>query len=187
MRWITNGLGIFRVGSGTPHYIYCITTHLSSSLGATALREPWPPVVFASTGLYPELSFSILQSPYYYYWGWRWPVHKGDDLTTFIVPKAEKSGALTYWIPKGRLRPVAGKRYLYIIRENEQSKIQFSLNRKLITTARCLLRSDWSTQWNRSPLFSRMSGNETAFTYFGRAAGGYVHLSVKSVFLLLTR
>ena len=31
----------------------------SSSLGATALREPWPPVLFASTGLYPELSFSI--------------------------------------------------------------------------------------------------------------------------------
>jgi hypothetical protein len=31
--------------------------------GATALREPWPPVLFASTGLCPELSFSILQSP----------------------------------------------------------------------------------------------------------------------------
>jgi hypothetical protein len=35
----------------------------SSPLGATALRDPWPPVLFASTGLYPELSFSILQSP----------------------------------------------------------------------------------------------------------------------------
>jgi hypothetical protein len=35
-------------------------TSSSSSLGATALREPWPPVLFASTGLYPELSFSIL-------------------------------------------------------------------------------------------------------------------------------
>ena len=35
----------------------------SSSLGSTALREPWPPVLFASPGLYPELSFSILQSP----------------------------------------------------------------------------------------------------------------------------
>jgi hypothetical protein len=34
----------------------------SSSLGATALREPWPPVLFASTGPYPELFFSILQS-----------------------------------------------------------------------------------------------------------------------------
>jgi hypothetical protein len=29
-------------------------------------------------------------------------VRKGDDLTTFIVPKVEK-------IPKGLLRPVAGK------------------------------------------------------------------------------
>jgi hypothetical protein len=28
----------------------------SSSRGATALREPWPPVLFASTGLYPEPS-----------------------------------------------------------------------------------------------------------------------------------
>jgi hypothetical protein len=35
----------------------------SSSLGAIALHVPWPPVLFASTGLYPELSFSILQSP----------------------------------------------------------------------------------------------------------------------------
>jgi hypothetical protein len=35
----------------------------SSSFGATALRQPWPPVLFASTGLYPELFFSILQSP----------------------------------------------------------------------------------------------------------------------------
>jgi hypothetical protein len=37
--------------------------HHHQSLGATALREHWPPVLFASTGLYPELSFSILQSP----------------------------------------------------------------------------------------------------------------------------
>jgi hypothetical protein len=35
----------------------------SPSLGAAALREPWPPVLFASTGLYPELFFSIFQSP----------------------------------------------------------------------------------------------------------------------------
>ena len=38
-------------------------TSMSSSLGATTLREPWPPVLFAPTGLYPELSFSILQIP----------------------------------------------------------------------------------------------------------------------------
>jgi hypothetical protein len=39
----------------------------SSPLGATALREPWPPVLFASTGLYPELSFSILDFLYEFY------------------------------------------------------------------------------------------------------------------------
>jgi hypothetical protein len=39
------------------------SSSLSSSLVSTALREPWPPVLFASTGLYPALSFSILQSP----------------------------------------------------------------------------------------------------------------------------
>ena len=43
-------------------YVERITSS-SSSLGTTALHEPWPPVLFASTGLYPELSFSILQSP----------------------------------------------------------------------------------------------------------------------------
>jgi hypothetical protein len=36
-----------------------VSSSSSSSLGATALREPWLPVLFASTGLYPELSFSI--------------------------------------------------------------------------------------------------------------------------------
>ena len=43
--------------------IVAVEKQSSSSLGATALCEPWPPVLFASTGLYPELSFSILQSP----------------------------------------------------------------------------------------------------------------------------
>jgi hypothetical protein len=43
-------------------------------------------------------------------------VRKGDDLTTFIVPKVEKiRKALTYRIPKGRLRPEAGKLYLYLL------------------------------------------------------------------------
>ena len=49
----------------TLHSLLCYSSSSSSSsssLGATALREPWPPVLFASTGLYPELSFSILQS-----------------------------------------------------------------------------------------------------------------------------
>jgi hypothetical protein len=37
-------------------------------------------------------------------------VHKGDDLTTFIVPKVMKNlEALTFRIPKGLFRPVAGK------------------------------------------------------------------------------
>jgi hypothetical protein len=35
-----------------------LSSSSSSSLGATALREPWPPVLFASTGPYPELFFS---------------------------------------------------------------------------------------------------------------------------------
>jgi hypothetical protein len=52
---------------GTPVAFILITAKCNSSsssppLGATALREPWPPLLFASPGLYPELSFSILQS-----------------------------------------------------------------------------------------------------------------------------
>jgi hypothetical protein len=42
-------------------------------------------------------------------WGWRRPVRKGDELTTFIGRKSRKSGALTYRIPRGLFRPVAGK------------------------------------------------------------------------------
>jgi hypothetical protein len=42
-------------------------------------------------------------------------VRKGNDLTTFIVPKVEKiRKPVTFWIPKGLLRPVAGKPYLYL-------------------------------------------------------------------------
>jgi hypothetical protein len=41
-------------------------------------------------------------------------VRKGDDLTTFIVPKVEKIRSLNLWILKGLLRPVAGKLYLYV-------------------------------------------------------------------------
>jgi hypothetical protein len=42
-------------------------------------------------------------------------VHKGDDLTTFIVPEVMKNPeALTFQIPKGLFRPVAGKLYLYL-------------------------------------------------------------------------
>jgi hypothetical protein len=41
-------------------------------------------------------------------------VRKGDDLTTFIVPKVEKIRSLNLRIPKGLLRPGAGKLYLYL-------------------------------------------------------------------------
>jgi hypothetical protein len=40
---------------------------------------------------------------------------KGDDLTTFIMPKVMKNPeALTFRIPNGLFRPVAGKLYLYL-------------------------------------------------------------------------
>jgi hypothetical protein len=42
-------------------------------------------------------------------------VRKGDDFTTFMVPKVMKNPeALTYRIPKGLFRPAAGKLYLYL-------------------------------------------------------------------------
>jgi hypothetical protein len=41
-------------------------------------------------------------------------VPKGDDLTTFIVPKVMKNPeALTFRMPSGLFRPAAGKLYLY--------------------------------------------------------------------------
>jgi hypothetical protein len=42
------------------------------------------------------------------------PVLKGDDLTTFTVPKVEKIRSLNLPEPQGRLRPVAGKLYLLL-------------------------------------------------------------------------
>jgi hypothetical protein len=40
--------------------IKTLTFFSSSSLGATALREPWPPVLFAFTGPYPGLFSDFL-------------------------------------------------------------------------------------------------------------------------------
>ena len=41
-------------------------------------------------------------------------MRKVDDVTTFIVPKVMKNPvALTFWIPKGLFKPVAGKLYLF--------------------------------------------------------------------------
>ena len=41
-------------------------------------------------------------------------MRKGDDLTTFIAPKVMKNPeALIFRVPKGLLRPVAGKLYIY--------------------------------------------------------------------------
>jgi hypothetical protein len=41
-------------------------------------------------------------------------VRKGDDLTAFIVPKVMKNPeAFTFRMPKGLVRLVAGKLYLY--------------------------------------------------------------------------
>jgi hypothetical protein len=48
-------------------------------------------------------------------WVYRWPVRKGNNLTNFIVPKVEKNPeALAFGIPKGLLRTVAEKLYLYL-------------------------------------------------------------------------
>jgi hypothetical protein len=41
-------------------------------------------------------------------------VRKGEDLTTFIVPKVMKIQSLNLRIPKGPFRPVVGKLYLYL-------------------------------------------------------------------------
>jgi hypothetical protein len=47
-------------------------------------------------------------------------VHRGDDITTFIVPKVEKIRTLNLRIPKVLHRPVAGKVYLFFVPEPEE-------------------------------------------------------------------
>jgi hypothetical protein len=43
-------------------------------------------------------------------------MRKGDDLTTFIMPKVTKNPeGLTFRIPRGLFRSVAGRLYLYLV------------------------------------------------------------------------
>jgi hypothetical protein len=48
-------------------------------------------------------------------WGWRWPVHKADKLTTFMYRLSWSLGASTPWNPQGLSRSVMGLLYLYTI------------------------------------------------------------------------
>jgi hypothetical protein len=41
-------------------------------------------------------------------WGVRWPVHKADNLTTFMCRLSRNLGASTSWNHKGLSRPVMG-------------------------------------------------------------------------------
>ena len=56
-----------RVGDNHEHMKYdlcfCVRPDPPPPSGSAALREPWPPVQFASTSLYLGLSLSILLSP----------------------------------------------------------------------------------------------------------------------------
>jgi hypothetical protein len=47
-------------------------------------------------------------------WGWRRPVRRADNLTTYIWWLSRNSEASTSKNPKGPSRPVAGKLYFYI-------------------------------------------------------------------------
>ena len=45
-------------------------------------------------------------------WGWRWPVRRADNLTTFMCRLSWNLGASTSWNPQGLSRPVMGLLYL---------------------------------------------------------------------------
>jgi hypothetical protein len=67
-------------------------------------------------------------------------VRKGDDLTIFIVPTVEKIRSLDLQIPKGLLRPVAGKLYLYLYKDNNMDSVKIrDLVRRLRANNRVLL------------------------------------------------
>ena len=45
-------------------------------------------------------------------WGWRWPVRRADNLTTFMCRLSWNLGASTSWNPQGLSRPVMGLLYI---------------------------------------------------------------------------
>jgi hypothetical protein len=47
-------------------------------------------------------------------WGWRRPVRRADNLTTFMCRLSRNLGASTSWKPEGLSRPVMGLLYLYL-------------------------------------------------------------------------
>jgi hypothetical protein len=46
-------------------------------------------------------------------WGWRWPVCRADNHTTFMYCLSWNLGASTSWNPQGLSRPIMGLLYLY--------------------------------------------------------------------------
>jgi hypothetical protein len=66
-------------------------------------------------------------------WGWRRPVRRADNLTTYMCRLSINSGASASRNPKGLSRPVAGKLYLLSERSTDFS------NKKQIWTQRHLL------------------------------------------------
>jgi len=47
-------------------------------------------------------------------WGWRRPVRRADNLTTFMCRLSWNLGASTSWHPQGLSRPVMVLLYLYL-------------------------------------------------------------------------
>jgi hypothetical protein len=61
-----------------PPYSKRTVVNAASSHGATALREPWPPVLFASTGLHPSIPISRRSS-------WTSSSHLSLGLALFLL------------------------------------------------------------------------------------------------------
>jgi hypothetical protein len=72
--------------------------HWHSSYGRTMALELTQPLTEVSTR---NIS-----------WGWRRPVRRADNLTTFMRRLSRNLGASSYWNPQGLSRPVMGLLYL---------------------------------------------------------------------------
>ena len=59
-------------------------------------------------------------------WGWRWPVLRADNLTTFMFRLSWNLGASDSWNPQGLSRPVMGLLYLLYIIHNLNVSVAIS-------------------------------------------------------------
>jgi hypothetical protein len=106
--------------------------------------------------------------------GWRRPVRRADNLTTFTCRMSKHLNSSTSWNPQGLARPIQGMFYL-LIRGSEVCFCQGRLARRGITPDYLF------TPWSRD-LSEKLTGSQLVkFPYFMEPEGSLQHSQVVAI------